>query len=156
MSDRSGAPSTGSIVGVAMFAVGGFWALDVFGLGVLSLIFDRDVINDPRAGVALGLIMIVAATLALAGGLIRVALRGDPGIRFVTVLLIVAGVYVAYIVAAVVGWIFLAAGPAAEGFFFALRMAGDWPSGVIVVSAFVAVLSYFGTLRYRSRTSTAI
>jgi hypothetical protein len=56
-----------------MFAVGAFWALTVFGLGMMSLLVNRDVITDPRAGVGLGLAMVAAATLALVAGLLRVA-----------------------------------------------------------------------------------
>jgi hypothetical protein len=147
-SDPRGArsPSTASIVGTAMFAVAAFLALDVFGLGMMSLFLERDVITNPRAGVVLGLVMVVTATLALAGGLIRVALRRAVTIRWISMLGIVAAVYLAYLAGAILGWELFSAGPPGEGAFFALGMAIDWPSAVIVASA-----SYFATLTHRMR-----
>ena len=144
-------PSTASIVGTAMFAVGAFWALIVFGLGMMSLLLQRDVITNPQAGVILGLVMVAAATVALAGGLIRVALRRAVTIRFVSIAGIIVTVYLAYLAGALLAWELFSGGPPGEGAFFALGMAIDWPSAVIVVSALIVALSYFGTLSYRMR-----
>jgi len=144
-------PSTASIVGTAMFAIGAFSALVVFGLGMMSLVLQRDVITNPRAGVILGLVMVAAATVALAGGLIRVALRRSVTIRIISVVGIVATVYLAYLAGAFVAWELFSGGPPGEGAFFALGMAIDWPSAVIVASALIVALSYFGTLSYRMR-----
>ena len=144
-------PSTASIVGTAMFAVGAFWALVVFGLGMMSLLLERDVITNPRAGIVLGLVMVAAATLALAGGLIRVALRRAVTIRLLSLIGIVAVVYLAYLAGALVAWEMFSGGPPGEGPFFALGMALDWPSAVIVVSALIVTPSYFATLNYRMR-----
>lgn len=134
-----------------MFAVGGFWALDVFGLGVTSLLVSRDVITDPRAGVGLGLAMVVAATIALVGGLLRVALRRSVTIRLVSIVGIVVSTYLAYLLGGLVAWYLFSAGPPGEGVFFTLGIAGDWPSLVIAFNALIVTLSYFGTLSYRMR-----
>lgn len=144
-------PSTASIIGTAMFAVAAFLALDVFGLGMMSLLLERDVITNPRAGVVLGLVMLAAATLALAGGLIRVALRRAVTIRWISMLGIVIAVYLGYLVGAILGWELFSAGPAGEGLFFALGMAIDWPAAVIVASALSVAPAYFATLSYRMR-----
>ena len=134
-----------------MFAVGGFWALDVFGLGVTSLLVSRDVITDPRAGVGLGLAMVAAATIALVGGLLRVALRRSVTIRLVSIVGIVASAYLAYLLGGLVAWCLFSDGPPGEGVFFTLGIAGDWPSLVIALNALIVTLSYFGTLSYRMR-----
>lgn len=144
-------PSTASIVGTAMFAVGAFWALDVFGLGMMSLLVNRDVITDPRAGVGLGLAMVAAATLALVGGLIRVALKRAVTVRVTTIVSIVALVYLAYLLGGTIFWALFAGGLATDGLFFALGMARDWPSLVIGFNALIVTLAYFATLSYRMK-----
>lgn len=144
-------PSTASIVGISMFAVGGFWALNVFGLGVMSLLVSRDVITDPRAGVGLGLAMVAAATLALVGGLLKVALRRAVTVRIFSVAAIVASVYGAYLLGGLLAWILFSTGPPGESLFFVLGLAGDWPSLVIAANALIVSLAYFGTLSYRLR-----
>jgi hypothetical protein len=144
-------PSTASIVGTAMFAVGAFWALDVFGLGMMSLLVNRDVITDPRAGVGLGLAMVAAATLALVGSLIRVALRRAVTVRITTIASIVALVYVAYLLSGIIVWVLFAGGLATDGLFFALGMAIDWPALIIAINALIVTLAYFATLSYRMK-----
>ena len=134
-----------------MFGVGGFWALDTFGLGMMSLLLNRDVITDSRAGVGVGLVMVATATLALVAGLLRVALRRPVTIRPLSVFGVVASVYVAYVLGGLLAWILLSAGAPGEGVFFAFGLASDWPSLVIATSALIVVLSYFGTLSYRMR-----
>ena len=134
-----------------MFAVGAFWALDVFGLGVMSVIANRDVITDPRAGVGLGLAMVAFATLALVAGLLRVALRRAVTITWMSIAGIVASVYLAYVLGGFLAWTLFSGGPRGEGVFFAFGLAGDWPSLIITINALVVTLAYFGTLRYRMR-----
>jgi len=132
-----------------MFAVGAFWALDVFGLGMMSLLVNRDVITDPRAGVGLGLAMVALATLALAGGLIRVALRRAVTVRVSTIVAIVALVYVAYLLGGIIAWALFAGGLATDGLFFTLSMAIDWPAIVVAINALIVTIAYFATLSYR-------
>jgi len=151
MSDVIPRPSAASIVGISMFGVGAFWALDVFGLGMMSLLVNRDVITDPRAGVGLGLAMVAGATLALVGGVIRVAFRRSVSPRIGAVTGILALVYGAYLLVAIVGWALFAGGLPADGLSFALGIAFDWPSMVIVINALIVTLAYFATLRYRMR-----
>ncbi len=134
-----------------MFAVGGFWALDVFGLGMMSLFVNRDVITDPRAGVGLGLAMVAAATLALVGGLIRVALRRAVTVRVTTMAAIVVLVYGAYLLGGIIVWALFAGGLATDGLFFALSMAIDWPALVIAINALIVTVAYFATLSYRMK-----
>ena len=143
--------STASIVGMAMFAVGGFWALTVFGLGMMSLLVDRDVITDPRAGIGLGLAMVAAATLVLVAGLLRVALRRAPSIHWISLVGIVVSVYLAYLLAGLLAWLMFSTGPPGEAIFFIFGLAGDWPSLIMAINALIIALSYFGTLSYRMR-----
>jgi hypothetical protein len=134
-----------------MFAVGGLWALDVFGLGMMSLLLNRDVIADPRAGVGLGLTMVATATLALVVGLVSVALRRAVTIRVASIAGIVAGVYLAYLLGGLLAWVLFSSGPAGDGIFFILGLAGDWPSLIVAANALIVSLAYFGTLSYRMR-----
>jgi hypothetical protein len=134
-----------------MFAVGAFWALTVFGLGMMSLLVNRDVITDPRAGVGLGLAMVAAATLALVAGLLRVALRRAPSIHWLSLAGIVVSVYVAYLLGGLLAWLMFSAGPPGEATFFILGLAGDWPSLIMAINALIIALCYFATLSYRLR-----
>jgi hypothetical protein len=118
---------------------------------MMSLLTNRDVITDPQAGVGLGLAMVAAATAALVGGLLRVALKRPVTIRWTAVAGITVSVYVAYLFGGMLAWVFFSASTAQESWFFILGLAGDWPSLVIAVNALIVTLSYFGTLSYRMR-----
>jgi hypothetical protein len=144
-------PSTATIVGIAMFAVGAFLALEVFALGFVSLILNRDVVTDPRAGIAVGLVMILGAMVTLVTGLLRVALRRSPSVRILSIVVIVLGSYAGYLVAGLVGWALFASGDPGEGFFFILGMSVDWPSLVVLLNATIVTLAFFATLSYRDR-----
>ena len=154
--ENSPRTSAGALLAIAMFAVGAFWALEVFGLGMMSLLLGRDVITDPRAGVGLGLAMVAGATVALVAGLLRVGFRRAVTVHWTSIFGIAAAVYVAYLATGLLGWVLFSAGVPAAGVLFALGAGGDWPSVVVVVNATIVALSYFGTLSYRSRTPRSI
>lgn len=99
------------------FAVIGFVALLVFGLGMLSLLLDRDVIEVPGLGQMPGVIGAVVATGLVAAALWSALRRRRPS--FGASLTCAAGAYIGYIVGVWLGAAFtgvdLAAAAAAAG-----------------------------------------
>lgn len=63
---------------LAVFAAGLFLALMVAGLGIVSLITNRDVIADPQAGPLLGPTMVGAVVLFVALRMVWIGIRTRP------------------------------------------------------------------------------
>lgn len=134
-------------VAVALATVG-FFALLIFGLGMLSLLTDRDVVAVPGLGQIPGVAATAAATLAFAGGLVAALRRPHPS--FWAALWIAGGVLAAY---AVVLTIAAIATGAALGDAVAAA-GGVLASGfAVVIAAAAAVAAWSGIALVRTRAA---
>ena len=156
MSDSMTRPTQKEVVGVLAFLMATWLAFVVVGLGVGSLLLDRDVITDSRAGVGLGPAMVLGALIALSLSLVSAGFsrRRRGRIREAYVLASVLGAlaaYVGFLFVALLGWLLFVPDTAVAGLLFTVQEAIDWPAAVIVLVSFVIGLSYFAMLAWRSR-----
>jgi len=138
------------------FALGMWFALAVAGLGISSVLFNRDVITDSRAGVGLGPAMVFVCLIAFAltatGASVRRRRLDRTGSGYASPALVTTVVaYVAYSFTAFVGWLLFVPGTPGDAVDFALSSAIDWPALVLVLVSFVDALAYFAYLSWRTR-----
>lgn len=133
-----------------------WFALAVAGLGISSVLFNRDVITDPRAGVGLGPAMVFACLVAFALTATGASIRrrrldrtdaGYAGPALVTT----AVAYVAFCFVAFAGWLIFVPGNPSDAVDFALSCAIDWPALVLVLVSFIDAVAYFAYLSWRTR-----
>jgi hypothetical protein len=149
-------PTNLEIAAVLAFTLGMWFALMVAGLGVSSVLFDRDVITDPRAGVGLGPAMFFASLIVFALTLAATAARRRrthrTDVSYAAPAVLAAAIaYVAFVIMAATGWLLFVPGLPADAFDFALSSALDWPAIVLVLVSFVDALAYFAYLSWRIR-----
>jgi len=143
---ESGGGPVRPLVAVA-FATVGFVALVIFGLGMLSLALDEDVISVPGLGQLPGVVATVTATVIFAVGLwaaVRVphpSFWASPAVALAAALGYLAGLWVA---ALAVG-ASLAAATAAVG-----SIATTWFGVIIAGAAFLAAWSGIALVRTRA------
>lgn len=149
-------PTNLEITAALAFALGMWFALAVAGLGIGSVLFNRDVITEPRAGVGLGPAMVLASlvafalTAAAASTFRRRRGRTETGYAS-PALLTTAIAFVAYVFVALAGWLMFVPGDPADAVDFALTSALDWPALVLIIVSFVDALAYFAYLSWRTR-----
>ena len=149
-------PTNLEIAAALAFTLGMWFALMVAGLGVSSVLFDRDVITEPRAGVGLGPAMFFASLVAFALTLVAAAARrrrrNRTDVAYVAPALVAMTLaYLAFVVVAAAGWLFFVPGLPSDAIDFALSSALDWPAIVLVLVSFVDALAYFAYLSWRTR-----
>ncbi|MDQ1074409.1 MULTISPECIES: hypothetical protein [Microbacterium] len=130
-----------------VFATVTFVALGIGGLGVASLVVDRDVIPVTGLGPIPGVIGLVVAT-ALFAGILLWGLRAEPP-GYLTTVPCALGAYVGEFAGIVVGGLFSGADPA-RAVAAAGTVALGWPGAVLAVAALLAAV--FGVFLVRVRT----
>lgn len=146
------------------FATIGFAALTIFGLGMVSLATGEDVIATPGLGQIPGIVGVILAVLAFAGGLWasigRTGARMDavtPGERAATrgpsfwgVVWTTAAAFLAYVggvwLAAIVTGADLGVATGVAG-----RLATSWFGAVVAAAAFVSAWAGIALVRTRAR-----
>lgn len=146
--------TTAEIFGTLAFATVAWFALVIVGLGVATILFNRDIINDPRAGVGLGPAMVFGSLLAFTSALAVAALRRQRAKRsaspYVAVSILSAFVsYFGYLMTTVICWIFFVPGNPADAFAFAAAVSLDWPAAVIAVASLAIGATFFAYLSWR-------
>jgi hypothetical protein len=149
-------PTSLEIAAALAFSLGMWFALMVAGLGVSSVLFNRDVITEPRAGVGLGPAMffasLVAFALTLAVGAARRRRSHRTNVSYAAPALLATGIcYLAFVFVAAAGWLLFVPGLPADALDFALTSALDWPAIVLVLVSFIDALAYFAYLSWRTR-----
>lgn len=130
-----------------VFATVTFVALGIGGLGVASLVLDRDVIPVTGLGPIPGVIGLVVAT-ALFAGILLWGLRAEPA-GYLTAVPCALGAYVGELAGIAAGGLFSGADPA-RAVAAAGTVALGWPGGVLAAAALLAAV--FGVFLVRVRT----
>jgi hypothetical protein len=130
------------------FAVVGFVALLVCGLGLVSLVTDEDVISAPGFGQLPGILGSVVAAAGFAG-MLWLSLR-QPRPSFWGALWSTAATFLGYLVGVAVGAFVQGADPALTAAAVG-RLATSWFGAVIAVAALVAAWGGIALVRTRSR-----
>ena len=159
MTSNPARPTNLEITAALAFALGMWFALAVAGLGIGSVLFNRDVITDPRAGVGLGPAMVFASLIGFALTATLSSLsrrrRGRTGGGYAGASMLVSAVaYLAFVLVALAGWLLFVPGNPADALDFAISSAIDWPVAVLVLISFVDALAYFAYLSWRTRNVT--
>ena len=149
-------PTNLEIAAALAFSLGMWFALMVAGLGVSSVLFNRDVITESRAGVGLGPAMffasLVAFALTLAASATRRRRTRRTDVAYATPAILATVIaYLAFVIVAAAGWLLFVPGLPADAVDFALSSALDWPAIVLVLVSFVDALAYFAYLSWRTR-----
>lgn len=130
------------------FAVVGFVALAIAGLGLTSLALDADVIDAPGLGQIPGVVGMILATGAFAAALWVGARAEHPS--FWTALVTALSVYVGEVAGVAIGALLAGSDPAA-----AVAAAGGvaigWPGLVVALAGVVAGWGGIALVRTRSR-----
>ena len=143
-------PTGGSVrPGVAMaFAITGYVALAIFGLGITSLVTDQEVVAVPGLGQLSGVGGMTLSTLAFGGGLWAAVRRPQPS--FWGVPGVVLGAFLGYLagvwLAGLIGGADVAAATAAVG-----QLATSWFALVLLAAALVAAWGGIALVRTRAR-----
>ncbi|MDF2991288.1 MAG: uncharacterized protein K0S37_1802 [Microbacterium sp.] len=130
-----------------VFASVTFVALAIGGLGVASLLLDRDVIPVRGLGPIPGVLGIVVA-LALFAGILLWGLRADPP-GYLTAVPCALGAFVGELAGIVLGGLVSGADPT-RAISAAGTVALGWPGAVLAVAALLAAA--FGVFLVRART----
>ncbi|KRA25624.1 hypothetical protein ASD65_15270 [Microbacterium sp. Root61] len=129
------------------FAVVGYVALAIFGLGMTSLVTNQEVISVPGLGQLPGIVGMTLSTAAFAGGLWAAVRRPHPSFWGVPGAML--GAFLGYLVgiwgAAVIGGTDLAAATAAMG-----MLATSWFGLVVLAAALVCAWSGIALVRTRA------
>jgi len=147
MTDSGAGAGVRPAVAVALTLVA-FIALIVFGLGMVSLVTESDVIEAPGFGVLPGVVGGAVAGAAYAGVTAAALRAAHPS--YLTALWAAIACYLAYVIgvwlAAVVGGVAPAVATAAAG-----RLAVGWWGVIIAAAAFVCAWSAVALRRTRAR-----
>lgn len=149
-------PTTPEIAGALAFALMAWFALVVSGLGIATVLFNRDIITDPRVGVWLGPAMVfgslVAFTITLAIGAFRRREFNRTATPYVAISILAAFVsYLGYVVTALICWLFFVPGDPVDAFAFAIAVSLDWPVTVIALASLAMGATFFAYLPWRTR-----
>ena len=144
------------IIGALAFLLATWFAFVIFGLGIATALFNREIITDERAGVFLGPTMVfgslVAFAVTVATSAFRRRRRARTAAPFVGSSLVAALIaYLAYVFTALVGWVVFVPGNPGEALPFALHTALDWPAFVIAIASLIVSLAFFAYLPWRTR-----
>jgi uncharacterized protein YacL len=144
------------IAGSLAFVLIAWFALVVAGLGIATVLFNRDIITDPRAGVGLGPAMVfgalVAFTITLAIGAFRRREFNRTAAPYVAISILAAVVsYLGYIVTALICWLFFVPGNPVDALGFAIAVSLDWPATVIALASLAMGATFFAYLPWRTR-----
>jgi len=148
--------SAAEIAGVLAFLLATWVALVIVGLGISSVLFNRDVITDARAGVGLGPAMVFGSLVVFALTLTIAAFRrrnsGRTASPFIAVSLFATALsYLGFIVTGLVGWIVFVPGDPGDALPFAIHTALDWPSAIIAGASLAVAIGFFAYLPWRTR-----
>ena len=130
------------------FALIGFVALLVCGLGIASLVTDQSVISAPGFGQFPGILGSIAAAAAFAGVLWTALRRRHPS--FWAALWTAAAAFLGYLVGVAIGALFQGADPALTAAAVG-RLATTWFGAVVVGAALVAAWGGIALVRTRAR-----
>ncbi|GAB3392938.1 hypothetical protein GCM10027568_21110 [Humibacter soli] len=126
---------------LAAFATVLYGALLIAALGVLSVLLERDVIDDPNAGILAGPIAVAVAVAVVFAGLLVRALRVPPhrhDIAIGVALLLGVGSYLGYAVGG--GVVVGIADPYAVGPFVVEQLIGPFAAAAGILSFIVVLL----------------
>lgn len=140
MSERS--PSTKFIVGSSMFALIGYGALLIFGLGAYTALADADIISDPRAGLVIGPVMLLGSLVVLWLGMLVVAKRRDARTRWFAAIIVALLSWLSFIVLGILLWLIFTTEHATTALFFGWESAASWPSLIILLTAVLTSITY--------------
>jgi len=130
------------------FAITGYVALAIFGLGITSLVTDQEVVAVPGLGQLSGVGGMTLSTLAFGGGLWAAVRRPQPS--FWGVPGVVLGAFLGYLagvwLAGLIGGADVAAATAAVG-----QLATSWFALVLLAAALVAAWGGIALVRTRAR-----
>ena len=135
-------PSTKFIAGSSMFALIGYGALLIFGLGAYTVLADADVITDPRAGLVIGPVMLLGSIVPLWLGMLIVAKKRDAHTRWFAAIIVALLSWLSYILLGMLLWLIFSPELAVTALFFGWESAASWPSLIILVTATLTSIVY--------------